>query len=775
MPLPSASGVVSSHEQVLGLLDLIHGVVWETDPTTWRNTFVSAQLGSVLGYTAEEWTSIPEFWDAHVHPTDLPRVRAETEEHLTRGRPYEIEYRFQTADGRWIWLRDYITPVMEDGRLIKLGGVMLDVTEQKKNDASLRAAQDRFAKVFAASPVGIVLTGLHSGRVMESNDAFLKMLGVTREALIGSDNATLNPWVNPADRAEMLRQMQDGPLRDFETQHYHLPTMTARSLLVSAETLDFGGEEVLLLMAQDITARKEAEAAQALSENRFKALIQHSSDIVTVGNRGGYVIYTTPSMNTILGHAPEELVGKYIMDFMHPGDHAEIMRVYAEVVEGGAGTIRTCTNRFLHQEGHYVWMEWIASNRVADPHVRGVVMNARDVTERVTSDQALEESRRTFEALFEHSPDAILLVDFAGDMPILQCNEVAARMNGYTREEMIGQSTYVTLPDGEEFLGNPEGNEEFRALVRAGGSVHMETLHKRKDGSVFPVEIHLTLMTIGGREMMLSIERDITERKAAEEALASSQSRLLSSEKLASLGRLTAGLAHEINTPLASVMNALREARDYAQEYRDSVDVPTVTPDDHREIATDLLRVISEGEGSAARIGEFIRNMRSHTRDTVSGVQDFDGVKLAGDTLAMLAHQARNAKIALFLEQPKIPVTLRGEAGRFRQVVTNLVVNALHACEERGRPGSSVTVSFEAEDGLVLMRVADTGTGIPADVLPKIFDPMFTTKAVGKGTGLGLSIIYDIVQGHFKGHIDVETEQGVGTTFVVHFPVPALT
>jgi signal transduction histidine kinase len=221
-------------------------------------------------------------------------------------------------------------------------------------------------------------------------------------------------------------------------------------------------------------------------------------------------------------------------------------------------------------------------------------------------------------------------------------------------------------------------------------------------------------------------------------------------------------------------MNSLREARELAQEYRDSVDVPTVTPDDHREIAGDLLRSISDGEASAARIGEFIRNMRSHTRDTVSGVQDFDAVKLAGDTLAMLAHQARSAQIALLLDQPKAPVTLRGEGGRFRQVVTNLVVNALHACEERGRPGGSVTVSFETVGDQVLMRIADTGTGIPAEVLPNIFDPMFTTKEVGKGTGLGLSIIYDIVTGHFTGDIEVETQEGVGTTFIVHFPLATL-
>ena len=238
---------MNSPEHLLGLINLIHGVVWEADPATRRNTFASAQLTSLLGYTLEQWTSVPKFWEARVHPDDLSRVLAETKEHLSRGAPYEIEYRLRTAEGRWVWLRDYTTPIFKGGRIVKLGGVMLDITEQKNKDALLQVTLDRFAKVFAASPVGIVLTGLHSGRVIESNDAFLQILGVTRDTLIGSDNSTLNPWVSLDDRAEMVRQMERGPLRDFETQLYHFPTRAPRSLLLSTEMLELEGEEADLV------------------------------------------------------------------------------------------------------------------------------------------------------------------------------------------------------------------------------------------------------------------------------------------------------------------------------------------------------------------------------------------------------------------------------------------------------------------------------------------------------------------------------------------------
>ncbi len=522
----------------------------------------------------------------------------------------------------------------------------------------------------------------------------------------------------------------------------------------------------------DITAQKTAEAALRASESRFRALVRNSSDALTVVNRGGFLLYVSPAMDVILGYDSETLVGENILDFMHPDEQGEIRAAFAEVLQGGPGSTTKRTSRLRKADGEYLWIEWLATNHLNDPDVRGIVMNSRDVSERKAWEETLEDSRRTFEVLFEASPDSIMLVDFSGDMPIVNCNEVAAQMKGYTREELIGQSTYITVPDGAALLADPKANDAFRRQVREAGRLHFETEHRRKDGTIVPVDIHLVLINLLGREMMLSVERDITGRKAAEAALQVSQERLLASEKLAGLGRLTAGLAHEINTPLAATMNELHEAARLTKEYRDSIGVDDVTDDDHREIAAELAGVLEAAMRSTTRIGDFIRKMRSHTRDTVTGRQTFDAVKAASDTLAMVAHEARAAKVALLFEQPREGVSLTGEQGRFTQIVTNLVINAVHACP----PGASVTVRFCQQDQRPALQVEDTGSGIPPEVLPRIFEPMFTTKDVGKGTGLGLSIIHDIVTGHFGGEISVSTAPGQGTTFTVMFPqVPAQT
>jgi len=341
------------------------------------------------------------------------------------------------------------------------------------------------------------------------------------------------------------------------------------------------------------------------------------------------------------------------------------------------------------------------------------------------------------------------------------------KMLGYTRRQYLEEPAFwesKVHPDDqaraieETNRALEEGRPyrlEYRFLTAAGHYVWLRDI-------VTPVRENGHLVALGGVMM------DVTEQTEAQAALESSEQRARSSEKLASLGRLTAGLAHEINTPLAATMNYLRVAQSLAGEYQESIGTPGVTDDDHREIAAELLVNLTEAQKTAGRIGEFIRQMRGHTRDTVNGVTEFDPQRMAQDALIMLAHEARDASVTLDLQPAPQRLELRGEPGRFTQVITNLVVNAIHACDSRV-DGGEVRVSFTGEDPL-LMHVQDNGSGIGAEVLAQIFEPMFTTKGVGKGTGLGLSIIQDIMKGQFGGEITVQTTPGEGSTFTAAFP-----
>lgn len=618
------------------LLELVEGVIWEVDPRSQRTVFVGRNIKALLDYTPQEWMTTPHLWEACLHPEDQERVLSATEAANQRGEPYEIDYRAITADGQVVWVRDHTTPVVEGGILTALRGVMTDMTPQNVG-TQLRQAQ-AYALVQHSTDVFSILNV--EGRFTYVSPALKRHHGIGPETVIGWHFA-----------AHMHRDDIARAQADFRTV-LNAPHTTAvgtyrqRRLdgswgwteISISNMLDHPDVRGIVTSARDITDRKRSEETLEHSEGRFRSLVQNASDLITVLDEAGVILYESPSVKAVLGYSPEELTGQSVLDYLPGESRDQVLAMFTDLVAGGTGTTARPTFRFQHASGEWRYLEALVTNLLSDPHVGGIVINSHD----------------------------------------------------------------------------------------------------------------------------------ITDRRQAEKALEVSQSQLLSSEKLASLGRLTAGLAHEINTPLAATMNYLQVTRTLAQEYQASIGNPEVTADDHREIAAELLTALDDAGKTTTRMGEFIRQIRSHTRDTVNGSCEFDPVKLAGDTLAMLAYEARAKHVELHLESVRGQLALFGEPGRFTQVLTNLVINAIHACESvTGSP--RVDVRFLHEVGRLSLQVEDNGTGIPAEVLPKIFDPMFTTKEVGKGTGLGLAIIHDIVQGHFGGQIKVQTHLGRGTTFTVHF------
>jgi len=246
------------------------------------------------------------------------------------------------------------------------------------------------------------------------------------------------------------------------------------------------------------------------------------------------------------------------------------------------------------------------------------------------------------------------------------------------------------------------------------------------------------------------------------------QRELLVSEKMASLGRLTAGIAHEMSTPLATVRAVLFEVSKLTAEYQASLGDESVTPDDHREIAEEMRRAIGLADKAAERATGFVRGIKSQTREMAAqdGVE-FEAAPVVEEALLLLGHAARKAKCTLEFHRSAGPVSLQGVPGRLAQVVTNLITNAIDASAGRG---GAVRLELAPNGTTVNLRVSDQGCGIPPESLSRVFDPLFTSKRFGEGTGLGLSIVHDIVTDHFGGEVRVESELNKGTTFEVSLP-----
>ena len=268
------------------------------------------------------------------------------------------------------------------------------------------------------------------------------------------------------------------------------------------------------------------------------------------------------------------------------------------------------------------------------------------------------------------------------------------------------------------------------------------------------------------------LSRSIAEVRDAYERLERSQASLVRADRLAMLGRLAAGIAHEVNTPLGAVLNQLRVAHDLSREYADSIDDPGVQPNDHREIARELLATVEATTAWARKAAAYISKMKAHGRDP--GPVRAEPVRLRAvvtEAEALLGHRLRAATCRLECTETPAGVTVTGDPTRLGQVLVNLIANALDAYEDRGAAEGRIAVDVTASAGSACIAVRDWAGGMPPEVAAHVFDELFTTKEPGRGTGLGLWIARTIVEQSFGGTLTLETVAGEGSCFTITVPL----
>jgi signal transduction histidine kinase len=256
-----------------------------------------------------------------------------------------------------------------------------------------------------------------------------------------------------------------------------------------------------------------------------------------------------------------------------------------------------------------------------------------------------------------------------------------------------------------------------------------------------------------------ALEQRNAELHEALEKLRRAQDNLVRSEKLASMGRLVAGIAHEINNPINAVINSLGPLDETVRKIAvgEGGSAATLAKE-----AEEILAVVQRG---AARTKAIVQALHGYARGDDSTQRPVDLARSVDDTLGLLQHRLRHVKVVRDIEPG---VRIVGFPGQVDQVLMNLLTNAAQAI---GEQGGTITIAAKNQDARVLMTITDDGPGIPSDILPRIFDPFFTTKDVGEGSGLGLSIVHGIIERH-GGHIDVDSQPGQGTRFSISFPLP---
>src|SRR5215211_6187062 len=596
------------------------------------------------------------------------------------------------------------------------------------------------------SQIAIVVSTLADGRILEVNDSFVNLLGYARDEMIGQTSAGLGLWVDTEQRAQLTAALVAGqPLRDFEAT-VRTKSGAERQVLAAVTVIEIDCHACLLTQAYDVTAYRQIET-------RFQALVRNSYDVITILDPDGTRRYVSPSIERLLGYAPDELLGRNPVDLVHPDDASRLQAVIQSLAHGVKETT-VLEVRFRHRDGRWRDFEAIGTNLLAEPGVAGIVFNSRDITRRKAAEAALRESEERFRSAFDHAPIGMSLV--AEDGRFIQVNRALCDMVDYSEEELLGK-TFHDITHPEDVANNLELFERLWA-----GEIddyQLEKRYLRKDGRV--IWIHLTgsiVRDANGPKNGIAQIVDITDRRHLEMdraiMLASEREYTRQLRALTEMrADLTAMIAHELRAPVAALrmMTFL--------------------------LATGELSAQAEGEMFAAVKGEIERLDRliNDVAEATSAEREDFSVQLSPVPLHVLFETAATyARATLgdhpFTMSPAPDVRVCCDAERISQVLCNLLDNAA----KHTPSDTPIALRAHREETRVRLEVVDRGPGLPAEDVALIFEKFGRGHQAAEqqtpGAGLGLYLSRQIVEAH-GSDLTVVSAPGTGTVFAFDLEV----
>ncbi len=361
-------------------------------------------------------------------------------------------------------------------------------------------------------------------------------------------------------------------------------------------------------------------------------------------------------------------------------------------------------------------------------------------------------SEQKFRALFDNANDGVVVLDKNGI--IINMNNKFCEMHGFDKEALVG--THFRFLEAED---NKNEKEERLKRILNGESLAFETEHYKRDGSRILLEVSSKGIEIGGELYVQSLHRDITEKKAIQE-------QLLHSQKMESVGSLAGGIAHNFNNLLTAILGYAELLLEYS------------------DLDNDSSQRVKSIESSARKAGVLVSKLLSFARRDTSEILPLNLNDIINDSVKLL-EGVLDKRIGLKTTLSNNIPTIEADPGQLEQVIMNLMVNARDAMPDGGLitiTTRTIEVRMDRFDmptyimpgRYVLLKISDTGCGIPKEIIERIFEPFFTTKEKGKGTGLGLATVYGIIKDH-KGYITVQSGVGKGTTFDIYLPVSGKT
>jgi PAS domain S-box-containing protein len=597
---------------------------------------------------------------------------------------------------------------------------------------NVQALKERHVRVIETAADAIVITDLER-RIAFANPAAHELLGRGAE-LVGMPVSAFLPPESQEEVYEHQRLGFIGHGQQYETTILRTDGDRRRVAIRTAPLRELGRVTGIVASLHDVTDERRARDALAQSEARYRNLFEIATDAIYTVDARGFFTSANDATCRLADTQRESLLGRSITPFIQQDDKREVAEHFRAALNGES---RRFECRMITPAGSVRQLSVTNTPIRHGSKVVGVLGVARDVTDERERALALERSEASYVNLVESASDGIFTVDEEGRLTSV--NKALERTTGYTRVELVGQHFSSLLPAEDR-------NEMwmvFSATLR-GERTRADIRYMDRDGVARYGAITTAPIVEGGRVTGgLGVVRDVTDEKMLLE-------QLIQQEKLAAIGQLVSGVAHELNNPLAGVMA-------FAQLLLAS---PAIKDDQRAAVET----IHQEAKRAARIVNNLLTFARQHPPErTVTDIN-----KVVSDTLELRRYALERDGVEVVEElSPDLPLTW-ADPFQLQQVFLNLVTNAEHAVSDSNR--RRIEVSTSVEGGCIVASVSDTGKGIPGEQVDRIFNPFFTTKPVGQGTGLGLSISDGIVKEH-GGRIRVESEAGCGATFRVELPL----
>ena len=641
--------------------------------------------------------------------------------------------------------------LMEEAN-VKAQALEREVQEHRRTIAARdhHAERERLFSAAVESSNDAIITTSLDGTITGWNSAAERLFGYSAAETTGKSIGLLVPEDRLPEVNDTLRRIGWGEsIEHNETVRLRKDgTPIEVSLSISAIRAPSGATIGIAGVVRDITDSNKTRQVVRQQTEELRRIFENSQDLILVTDIMGTPVQISPSIKSILGYEPSEIIGKSGTTFIHPAD-LPIAQEEMRAVRLERKT-RTFDARNFHKDGRLVTLSWIGT--WSEP-VKRFFFVGRDLTESRQAQQTLLESEQLARGIINSALDAFVQTDERG--AIRDWNSQAEVIFGWPRTEVLGKNIFELMaPDPTQGpirtdLGNflQSGHEQVLRPRR-------EVQARRRDGTEFTTELSITALRTRDGFVFNCFMRDLTDKITAED-------RIRQAEKMEAVGQLTGGIAHDFNNILTVITGTIEILADAVKS--------------EPQLAA-ITRMIDEAASRGADLTQhllaFARKQPLEPRETDVNTLIIDTAKLLQRTLG------EHVEIESVFEDEVCPALV--DPNQLATAILNLALNARDAMPGGGKliietgcvmlDESYARMHSDVRPGrYAMIAVSDTGTGIPANMLDKVFNPFFTSKGPGKGTGLGLSMVYGFVK-QSAGHIMIYSEEGHGTTIKMYLP-----